>query len=166
MNPGFISSYLSAVEILSVGLEASQICLGNVNSFQLNDSVLRIHFADNQNLRENSANWARTNTNRQDYLLDRKMSLIPNHTVNGMDLFISGWSFWTTRDRGLTSVPSLPPLDYCSSLHHSCIGRGVLGKYLHDVLMDFLGCPLQINYKEFLFCPFLDFSHSSHLHRN
>ena len=73
-------------------------------------------------------NQTRTNAYGLSYLLDSKMLIIQNCTVNGINLSINCWGFWTAWPRVIFwLVPSL--LEFHGALLHSCIERGVLSIY-------------------------------------
>ena len=51
-----------------------------------------------------------TNTDGLSYLLHSKRSVIQNHTMNVINLFVSDWDFWKTRLRVIfCAVPATQP---------------------------------------------------------
>ena len=60
--------------------------------------------------------------------------------VNGINLIISGWGFWTTTWLRVIfcSVPAM--FEFHSPLLRSCIWKGILSNYFYHILIDFLGC--------------------------
>ena len=125
-------------------------CPGNVDSFQF---AFWCQHSSNPSYRQLAQ--------PQDH---REMSIPQNRSVNDINLFISGWGFWTIWLNVICSVPV--SLQFRNPLLHSCIRKKVLRKYLYHVLIDFLWCLtslLRILYH----CTGLRFVHFyifSHLH--
>ena len=99
------------------------------------------------------------------YCVTNKMFLIQSHTVNGVNLFVSGWGFWTTWLKVIVwAVPTL--VECCKPLIHRCINT----EGPHQVSVP---CPhaFHLGVIPFftdilwllrpLFCPFLNLSDTS-----